>query len=65
MTTLRTMVTERSVVGLYPKTMLESGNILCFKDFGIIAIGDRVTSINGHGKSNKYFHTDCFDRLHH
>ena len=65
MTIVSRMVDDGSVRGLYPKTMFECGNILCFQDYNIIDIGSEYTSIRGHGNIAKYFHRSCYERMFH
>ena len=64
LTMITRKINDKSIYGFYPKMMAEQKKILCFLDFDEIPIGMEYTSIKGHGLSSKYFHRDCYNRMH-
>lgn len=64
LTRIRKMLDNDEIKGFYPKLMHEQNTILCFLDLKPIELNTEYTSIKGHGKTSKYFHRDCYDRMH-
>lgn len=64
LTRITNKLSEGDIYGFYPKLMNEQMKILCFLDLKPIEINQAYTSIVGHGKTSKYFHRDCYERMH-